>query len=83
MGGVRSPEAPAGDPGGAVIRAGEEMAMQTETSICPGCGEQLDWRSDAIAIQYSTLDGEPDRMVLMHAACAATRPNIRVNRSDH
>ncbi|GEM_PF-2612043 len=56
--------------------------MHTETTISPGCGEALDWTSDAIAIQYSTLNGEPDRIALMHAGCAASRPNIRVNRSE-
>ncbi|WP_154654226.1 hypothetical protein [Acidipropionibacterium thoenii] len=56
--------------------------MHTETTICPGCGEALDWTSDAIAIQYSTLNGEPDRIALMHAGCAASRANIRVNHSE-
>lgn len=56
--------------------------MNTETTTCPGCGEPLDWRSEAIAIQYATVNGHPDRVVLMHAGCAASRPNIRVNRTD-
>lgn len=54
--------------------------MDTET--CSSCGEPLDWSAETIALQYSTLNDEPTEFVLMHARCAASKPNIRVHRND-